>query len=745
LNFLKTQELNTIKKEFKVTGMSCASCSNSVQRVLASVHGVRNASVNFANSNASVEFDSAVVSPQGLKDAVVAIGYDLVIAEDDDNEAQNEDEDEQLAKLKRNTVWALSMALPVIILGMFFMHLPNVNYIMLLISTPVLFVFGKQFFVNAWKQARHFRSNMDTLVALSTGIAWLFSLFNTIYPEFWISRNLEPHVYYESGAVIIAVILLGKLLEERAKHKTSDAIRKLVELQPENVVRILANGNEEIISTKKVRVGDTLLVKPGERIPVDGILMKGVSYVDESSVTGEPIPNIKEIGSRVYAGTLNQRGSFHFKAEQVGEKTLLGQIIKVVRQAQGSRAPIQKLVDKIAGIFVPVVVAISILTFAVWALLAGTEGIIMGLQTMVTVLIIACPCALGLATPTALMVGIGRGADSGILIKDANSLEIAQKINVVVLDKTGTLTEGKPKVTGFHSIVHSKEVRNLKAVLHSIESHSEHPLATAVNDWLKTEHIEKHPVTDFQSITGLGVRAKVLGKTYILGNLRMMQENDLLIPNELKKETRDIQSRAQSVTYIADEEKILAVLTISDKLKETSERAVKKLQKSGIEVYMLTGDNQESAELIAGQAFIKHFRAEMLPSQKAAFVEGLQKEGKIVGMIGDGINDSEALAKADVGIAMGHGSDIAMDVAHITIVSSDLLKVPEAISLSKETVRTIRQNLFWAFIYNIIGIPIAAGVLFPFTGFLLNPMIAGAAMAFSSVSVVSNSLRLKWK
>jgi Cu2+-exporting ATPase len=629
---------------------------------------------------------------------------------------------------------------PVVIIGMFFMDMPYGNYIMMAFATPVVFFLGRNFFVNAWKQARHGKANMDTLVALSTGIAWLFSTFNTLYPEFWHERGLHAHVYFEAAAVVIAFISLGKLLEEKAKSNTSSAIKKLIGLQPKTVLLVDAAGNTTDIPISQVKAGDLLLVKPGEKIPVDGKVEQGASYVDESMITGEPLPVAKAAGEQVFAGTINQKGGFRFRAEKVGGDTLLAQIIRMVQEAQGSKAPVQKLVDRIAGIFVPVVIGIAIFTFIAWMLLGHENAFTHALLTSVTVLVIACPCALGLATPTAIMVGVGKGAENNILIRDAESLELAHKVNALVLDKTGTITEGKPVVTDIAWYADNAEA---PAVLYALERQSGHPLADAVVTHLREENTTPLILQHFESITGQGVTGMYNGNAYAAGNLQLMKARQVNITAAAAARAEALQAAANTVVYFASGRSLLAVIAIADRIKATSKAAIETLQQAGIEVYMLTGDNPHTAAAVAQQAGITFYRAEMLPSQKAGFVKELQQAGKVVAMAGDGINDSQALAQADVSIAMGKGSDIAMDVAKMTLITSDLNSIPRALKLSRKTVRTIKQNLFWAFIYNVIGIPIAAGVLFPVNGFLLDPMIAGAAMALSSVSVVGNSLRLK--
>lgn len=728
------------RKTFPVLGMTCAGCASSVESMLKHTEGVTDAAVNYANQSAWAEVPENF-DVKRLQQAVRAIGYDLVIDEEDPKAVQEEAQLKLYNELKLRTIWAIILSLPVVVMGMFFMDLPYGNWISMLLSAPVVFWLGRGFFVNAWKQAKYQRANMDTLVALSTGIAFLFSLFNTVYPEFWHKKGLHPHVYYEAAAVIIAFISLGKLLEEHAKSNTSSAIKKLMGLQPKTVIAII-NGEELETPIAQVQVGYTLLVKPGDKIPVDGKVISGQSYVDESMITGEPVAVEKIMGEKVFAGTINQKGSFLFTAEKVGGDTLLSQIIKMVQEAQGSKAPVQKLADKIAGIFVPVVIGIAFLTFIIWMVLGGEHAFTHALLTAVTVLVIACPCALGLATPTAIMVGVGKGAEHNMLIKDAESLELAHRVNAVILDKTGTITEGKP------AVVNTLESNNLtvadKQVLFTIESQSEHPLAEAVVNYLKAENLHRIVLNHFESITGKGVEANYLNTVYRIGNKQFMLEKGITITPEQLQQAEAWQLQAQTVVYFAARNQVLCLIAIADKIKPTSAKAILQLQHRGVEVYMLTGDNQQTAAAVAAQVGIKQFKAEVLPADKANFIKQLQAEGKVVAMVGDGINDSQALAQADVSIAMGKGSDIAMDVAKITLITSDLQSVPQVLKLSSKTVRGIKQNLFWAFIYNIIGIPLAAGVLYPFNGFLLNPMIAGAAMALSSVSVVSNSLRLKF-
>ena len=733
-------EVTTIKKTIPVLQMTCASCAISTESIVKFLPGVVSSQVNYAAATLTVEYIPSLVTVNQMRQAVQSIGYDLFIEEGNENsETLEELHQKKYNLLKKKTIGAVFLTLPLVIIAMFFMDIPYANYIMWVLSTPVILGFGKDFFINAWKQTKHGSANMDTLVALSTGVAYIFSVFNTLFPDYWHSKGLHAHVYFESATVVIAFILLGKLLEENAKGNTSSAIKKLIGLQPKTVNILDTEQNQIALPIEQVEVGMTIIVKPGDKVAVDGIVTQGSSFVDESMLSGEPLAVKKEVNDKVFSGTINQKGSFQFKAEKIGSDTMLAQIIKMVQEAQGSKAPVQKLVDKIAGIFVPIVIGIAILSLISWVILGGENGFTQGILALVTVLVIACPCALGLATPTAIMVGVGKGAEQGILIKDAESLELAKKVDAIILDKTGTITYGKPTVTNSKWL---DENDILKQILLSIEKQSEHPLAEAVVNYLKdinTVHIHH-----IESLTGKGVRANYKDINYLVGNQKLLTENQILIDNSLKEQADKWLHEAKTVIWFADDKKALAVLAIADEIKETSIEAIKELQKMGIEVHMLTGDNYNTAKAIAEKTGISSFKGEVLPKDKADFVKELQAKGKIVAMVGDGINDSTALAQANVSIAMGKGSDIAIDVAKMTIISSDLMKISTAIKLSKSTVNTIKQNLFWAFIYNVVGIPIAAGILYPINGFLLNPMIAGAAMALSSISVVGNSLRLKY-
>lgn len=726
------------KENFPLTGLACAACAARVEKVLASAPGVKTANVNFATSSANVEYDRDKCSPLDLQRLVREAGYDLLPG--DMAERAEKQRREDYCRLRTRTIWAIILSLPVVIIGMGFMHWEWADPIMFILSTPVVFVFGRQFFIGAWKQLRHRSSNMDTLVALSTGIAWLFSVANMLVPSWWLKHGIHPHVYFEASAVIITFILLGRLMEAKAKSNTSSAIRKLLGLRPDTVVRISSSGEQEEVPLADIICGDTLLVRPGERIAVDGEVIDGESHVDESMLTGEPIPVSKRRGDKVFAGTVNENGALRYEAREIGESTMLARITRMVQEAQGSKAPVQRLVDRIAAIFVPVIITIAAIAFLIWWFLDPVDGVTHALLAAVTVLIIACPCALGLATPTAIMVGVGKGAQLGILIKDAEALETAPKVDAIVLDKTGTLTVGRPEVV---KIERCREFSEADAILASLERMSDHPLAHAVTRYFETAPLLD--ITDFRNVSGRGVCGDYAGRTFYAGNLRFMKENGIPVSEDVLSRNSEITRAGNSIVWFADSEGVISLLAISDPVKADSVAAITSLSKMGIEVYMLTGDNSATAEAVAREVGIIHYEAEVLPEDKAAFVERLKREGKCVAMVGDGINDSAALAVADLSIAMGTGSDIAIEVAGITLVSADLAKIPVAIRLAKATVRTVRQNLFWAFIYNIIGVPIAAGVLYPVNGFLLNPMLAGAAMAFSSVSVVTNSLLLNRK
>ena len=729
-----------IKNTYPVLGMSCASCAARVDKTLNGLPGVYQATVNYATAVAQVEYNPEVCSDATLQAAVQDAGYDLLV--DTGEDAADKAEEIRLTryrKIKRRTVVALLLSLPIMVISMFFEDISSLKYVLWILATPVVFGLGREFYINAWRQLKHGTSNMDTLVAVSTGIAYTFSVFNLLFPDFWLSRGIEPHIYFEAASVIIAFILLGRLLEERAKQNTSTAIKKLISLQPKTVT-IIVDSDERTVPITAVQKGDTILVKPGERIAVDGMVVTGESYVDESMLNGEPVPLHKQSGEKVFAGTINQKGTFRFIADKIGSDTMLAQIIRMVQDAQGSKAPVQKLVDRIARFFVPAIISISIIAFVAWIFLAPTNGFTNGLLAMVTVLIIACPCALGLATPTAIMVGIGKGAEKGILIKDAQSLEIAQKIDTIILDKTGTITAGHPIVV---ESLWENGFEHSRKILYSLEKLSEHPLSDAVVNTLQNE--KEISIDKFENVPGKGAKGIVGSQTYYVGNLSLLNDNHITIASHLQELANKWTQKAKTLVWFADSTQAIAAIALTDEIKQTSAEAISQLQKMGVEVYMLTGDNAISAQAISRKVGINHYKAGVLPNEKAQFIKELQANGKTVGMVGDGINDSAALAQADLSIAMGQGSDIAVDTAMATILSSDLLKIPETIRLSQLTIKTIYQNLFWAFIYNLIGIPIAAGIFYSVNGFLLNPMWASAAMAFSSVSVVLNSLRLKRK
>ncbi len=714
--------------------MGCAACVARVENTLKACPGVNKVSVSLASNTAQVDYDPDRTTPAALQKAVRDAGYELLVDGTDD-EADSEAEtarQDAYKSLKKDTVIACVLAALVMLIGMGFNDFPGKGFVLWGLATPVVFWCGRRFFKAGFSALRHGAANMDTLVALSVSISYLFSIFNLLFPQVWTSQGLEAHLYFESATMIVAFILIGRLLEERAKHSTTAAIRKLMDLQEKHSLAC---------------PGDTLLVKPGERFEVDGVVVEGTSYVNESMLTGEPVPALKQVGEKVYAGTINQNGALSVRVEKVNGDTLLSGIIRMVRDAQGSKAPIQKTVDRIAAVFVPVIIGIAILTFLIW-LCCGEFTL--GLLAMVTVLVIACPCSLGLATPTAIIAGIGNGASKGILIKDAQSLQIARKIDTVVMDKTGTLTEGKPSVVESvwdPLITREDDSRrlNLKDVLYSLEHLSEHPLAVAVCASLRG--CEDLPVEDFEAILGKGIAGTVEGTRFYVGNLSLLHDVLGDIPEASNPMVADSidpwMDAGYTIALLFDKVKVYAVLALSDELKDTSVQAVKGLSAQGIDIHMLTGDNEVAARHIAFVAGIPHVTSHILPQGKAEYIKELQASGKRVAMVGDGINDSAALAQADLGIAMGRGSDIAIDTAQVTIVSSDLSKIGELIHLSKRTVRIIRENLFWAFFYNLLAVPVAAGIMYPFTGFLLNPMVAAACMALSSVCVVTNSLRLR--
>ena len=763
-NSIEVQSIRMASTTLKVKGMSCASCANTVELTIQQVPGVSSAAVNFVSEQAIAEYDEHRTSVEKICAAVFEVGYEAIAQaslniSQQASQAQIENDDQQRELLIRTMVSsAVGLVLVIGTLPMMlgvdiprwptFLHHP---WLQLVLATPVLLWCGQSFYVGAWKAFVHRTLNMNTLVALGTGAAYIYSLLVTLFPNLLLSQGLAPDVYYEAAVVIIALLLLGRYLETRAKRQTSTAIHQLMGLQA-NVACVVRAGKEQDLPIEEVIVGDLVVVRPGEKIPVDGVVVDGCSAVDESMVTGEFVPVQKAPGEEVIGATINTTGRFRFRASRVGADTVLSQIVRLVQAAQRSKAPIQKLADSVIQRFVPIVIAIAILTFTLWLLLSGS--VTLGLLTAVGVLIIACPCALGLATPTAIIVGTGKGAENGILIKDAESLERAHKIKVVVIDKTGTLTEGRPTVTDYLSVrgVANHNELNLLKLAAAVERSSEHPLATAIVNYAESQGIRKETlaaVQDFRAEVGKGVRGVVNGCLVQIGTERWMEE--------LGVETRSLQlhrqaweQAAKTTAWIAVDGKVEGLVGIADALKKTSALAVSALQQMGLEVVMLTGDNRQTAEAIAQAVGIRSVFAEVRPEQKADAIKQLQikqlqlgQKRSGIAMVGDGINDAPALAQADVGIAMGTGTDVAISASDITLISGDLSGIVTAIQLSKATLNNIRQNLFFAFIYNVVSIPIAAGVLYPIFGWLLNPMIAGGAMAFSSVSVVMNALRLR--
>lgn len=719
-------------------GMSCAACASSVEEVLNDIEGVSKAEVNFANSTVTIKKNSTL-SFLSLKEALIDNGYDLK-----ENTSNKKDQDlslqKQLEKIKRNALGSLIFTLPVFVLGMFFMEWNPGKWISMLFSIPVLFYFGRHFFSGFWSQLKRGKSNMDSLVAISTGIAFLYSVFNTVVHSFFINTSFDTHVYFEASTVIITFISIGKWLEEKSKMKTRSAIKGLMELMPNEVLIIDDNRNEVIKDLQEISIGDRVLIKPGMKIPVDGIVLEGHSFVNESMLTGEPLEVEKSIDSSVFAGTINTTGSFIFKANKIGESTFLASIIRAVEDAQGSKAKLQRKVDVIASFFVPVVLVIALLTFVLWFWL-GEDGVSQALVNSVAVLVIACPCALGLATPTALMVGIGKGAENNILIKDADSLELGAKIDTIVLDKTGTVTKGEPKVVR-EFWKPSSDNERLESVLVALEKKSEHPLAKAILSKFTKANFEVE-LEDYSAIIGVGVKAKFKDEIYVVSNEDYIHTNHIFIEDSLKISLEEERNNGSTLVCFSNRKEVLAILAIEDTLKEEALSSISELRSGGIDIHLLSGDNKQAVKSVADKLGINNFKGNVLPDQKLLYIKKLQEKGKVVAMVGDGINDAQALAQSDVSIAMGHGTDVAMEVAMITITTSKLDRLMKAIVLSKSTLKGIHQNLFWAFIYNLVGIPIAAGILIPIFDFALDPMIAGGAMAMSSVSVLLNSLRLK--
>ena len=739
-----------------IEGMTCASCASFVEKSLSRTPGVQRAMVNFATEKATVDYLPTQASPATLKEAVINAGYGVAERAPDTSAAERSAEiDRQKAlayqKLKRRFTVAVVMTLIIMPLSMLMLwpammqrlNMQWLNYVLLLLTLPVLGYSGREFYVSAWNGFKHRAANMDTLIAVGTGAAFLYSLAATVVPGFFTSRGLMPEVYYDTTATIIALILLGKVLELRAKTQTSAAIRSLIGLQAKTARVVRPDGAEVDVPIEQVQLGDLVVVRPGEKVATDGLITEGASSLDEAMLTGESLPVAKKAGDPVFGATLNKTGSFRLRVTKVGADTMLSQIVKLVEDAQGSRAPIQRLADKVSAIFVPTVVVIAILTFVLWFDLApaGTR-LPLALVNFVAVLIIACPCALGLATPTAIMVSTGKGAEHGVLIRNAEALEKAYQVDAVLLDKTGTITKGEPAVTDFWTLP-GQEAGQLLQVVAAVERQSEHPLAAAVVRHAEAQGGASLTATGFRAVEGKGAAAAVNGQAVLIGNRRLLADESVSLSPTVITQAEQLLAQAKTVLYVAVAGQAVGLLGVADTVRDTSAAAIKKLQALGIEVVMMTGDNTETAAQVAGQVGITRYFAEVLPADKAGKVKELQAEGRTVAMVGDGINDAPALAQADIGLAIGSGTDVAMEAAGITLMRSDLHGVVTAIELSRQTIRTIKQNLFFAFIYNTLGIPVAAGLLYPFFGILLSPMLAAGAMALSSVSVLTNSLRLR--
>jgi Cu+-exporting ATPase len=741
------------KVTLPVHGMSCASCVKKVEGALNGLDGVIKAAVNFATERATIQYIPGAVSPADFKKAVKDAGYEILetgrVEKQDVVDQERAAREAEFKKLRRKFVTGLVLVIPVFLLAywqalglgrLFSLNRELGFFLQLLFETPIQFWVGWQFYSGAWKSAKHKSADMNTLIAVGTSAAYLYSVLAMFFPHLFSAQGLMAEVYFDTAGAIIVLILLGRLLEARAKGQTSEAIKKLIGLQAKTA-RVVRNGREEDIPVEQVALGDRVVVRPGEKIPVDGIVKEGHSAVDESMVTGESIPVEKHAGDEVIGATINKTGTFQFEAVKVGKDTMLSQIIKMVEEAQGSKPPIARLADIIAGYFVPAVIGIAIVTFGIWYFWGPVPALTYAVLNFVAVLIIACPCALGLATPTSIMVGTGKGAESGVLIRGGEALETAHKLKAIVLDKTGTLTEGKPSVTDIAVFDGFKEEEILRYSA-SAEKGSEHPLGEAIVNRALEKNLALASPEKFNAIAGHGIEATIEGKSLLLGNLKLMRDRGVKL-EELEQKADALSRQGKTPMFVAVDQKPAGIVAVADTLKENSKAAVEALHRMGIEVAMITGDNKRTAEAIAEQIGIDRVLAEVLPDGKADEVKKLQAEGKKVAMVGDGINDAPALAQADVGIAIGTGTDVAIESADITLISGDLRGVLTAIALSRATIRNIKQNLFWAFAYNTILIPVAAGVLFPFFGILLNPIFAAAAMGLSSVTVVSNALRLR--
>ena len=733
-----------VKKSYPIKGMHCASCVRVTERALKKTPGVKDAVVNLATAKATVTYDADNCTPQQLAASIAKTGYTLEL-EEKSEEIQKKEKQKELTKLRTKVI--VSLAGGALILWGSFPGLMNTApeilknfFVQLLLATPIQFWAGSEFYRATIPALKHRTANMDTLVALGTTVAYIYSVFVTFFPHVVANLGIDHMPYFDVAAIVIGLILLGRYFEAKAKAGTSDAIKKLIGMQAKTA-RVVRGGKEIDIPIDQVIHNDIIRVRPGEKIPVDGVIVEGESSIDESMITGESIPVDKAKGDTVVGATMNKSGTFTYKATKIGSDTMLAQIIKLVEEAQGSKAPIQRMADLVSSYFVPIVIMLAFLTFGVWYIFGGQSAFLFALLNTVAVLIIACPCAMGLATPTAIMVGTGKGAEHGILIKDAESLEIAGKIKTVVFDKTGTLTKGKPEVTDIISLNKLKkdEVLHLAA---SIEKGSEHSLAEAIVKYADEQKVKLDSVSKFKAIAGHGVEGLVGKEQVFFGNRRLMDRENVSY-EEVKEQISKLENEGKTVMLLAVDKKLVGLVAVADTIKETAKKGVEALQKKGIEVVMITGDNQRTANAIAKKLGIDRVLAEVLPDQKEAEVRKLQGEGKKVAMVGDGINDAPALAAADVGIAMGTGTDVAIEAADITLINKDLQSVASAIELSKKTMRTIKLNLFWAFGYNVILIPVAMGVLYPFFGLLLSPIFASVAMATSSVSVVSNSLLLK--